>query len=1007
MQPRSTILLLAAGLSLQIIASRGVLAQGYSPSEAENNFTALDGVRVKVFAAEPDVRQAIFVKCDDRGRVWTIQYLQYPNPAGLNRVKVDRWSRTVYDRVPEPPPHGPRGADKLTILTDTNGDGRADQFKDFVDGLNLATGVEFGFGGVFVLQVPYLLFYPDRNRDDVPDSDPEVLLSGFGMEDAQSMANHLTWGPDGWLYGVNGSTTTCLIRGIEFQQGCWRYHPVTKEFELFSEGGQNCFGLTFDANGELFYSTNGGPFVHAVQGGYFYKSFGKHGPLHNLFAYHYFPQQECDQVPGGPPTGGTIYGGNSLPSKLNGAFVAGNFLGHTVSWWNLEPKGSTFRASYGGILLDTHDTWSGPTDFCVGPDGAAYVSDFFDQRTAHPDPDANWDRSNGRVYRIEPSNGAPAKECDLAALASEELVSLLSHKNRWLVDRARVELAARQDSKVVPRLKQMALQTDDTQQALDGLWSLHVTAGLDEDTALKLFDHPYPYVRFWVVRLLGDRKDVSPAIAQRLQQLALSEQSEVVLAQIAATAKRLPGSKSLSIVAALLDREAGATDPRVPWLLWWAIESKAMSDSAQLVELFSQPAHWSQPMWRENGLRLLRRWAADGTALGYAACESLLPSVPTDWQEQAFMAVRQGLSERSQGYEEITQGGLFAGAAQEPSVQVTRSRRDFQPVPDRLKSLAVKYWHEHPGDDLALELALRVGDADAYNQLRNAFTSNSIQSPDRQKLLRLVKEFGREDTVEPLLRLVSAQTPPETAEAALDALSGHDQPQISEHLLRIYLELPNELRRPVRQVLFARSGSTVEFLKQVDAGHFPADEVPVEQLKLLANHKSDEIDELVRTHWGNIGPGTPDEKLATMRRFSNDLRAGSGNVENGQLLFNKHCGTCHRLHGVGEKTGPDLTTANRQDQAALLANVVDPSAVIRREYLPYVVTTTSGQVLTGLIAEQDAASITLLTAENKRIPVPRDTIDELVESDVSIMPEKLLEKMTPQELRDLFGYLSR
>ena len=100
-----------------------------------------------------------------------------------------------------------------------------------------------------MLNPPYLLFYPDANRDDVPDGDPQVLLTGFGMEDAQAMSNHLTWGPDGWLYGVNGSTTTCRIRGIEFQQGVWRYHPITHEFELFCEGGSNCYGVTFDANG--------------------------------------------------------------------------------------------------------------------------------------------------------------------------------------------------------------------------------------------------------------------------------------------------------------------------------------------------------------------------------------------------------------------------------------------------------------------------------------------------------------------------------------------------------------------------------------------------------------------------------------------------------------------------------------------------------------------------------------------------------------------------------------
>ncbi len=233
--------------SLQAILILAITAppassQGHAPQEAVKHMTTAKGLRVTLFAGEPEIRQPIFVKCDDSGRVWTIKYMQYPNPAGLERLKVDRWSRTVYNRVPDPPPHGPRGADKITILEDIDGDGRADRTKDFVGGLNLATGVEFGHGGVFVLNVPYLLFYPDKNRDDVPDADPEVLLTGFGMEDAQAMSNHLTWGPDGWLYGVNGSTTTCRIRGIEFQQGLWRYHPLTREFELFCEGGSNCYG---------------------------------------------------------------------------------------------------------------------------------------------------------------------------------------------------------------------------------------------------------------------------------------------------------------------------------------------------------------------------------------------------------------------------------------------------------------------------------------------------------------------------------------------------------------------------------------------------------------------------------------------------------------------------------------------------------------------------------------------------------------------------------------------
>ena len=192
---RARILTSTVALALVLGLTAQARPQGFAPDVAASRMMPADGLAVNLYAAEPDVRQPILVKFDDRGRLWTIQYLQYPTPAGLKRVKVDRWSRTVYSRIPEPPPKGPRGHDRITICEDTDGDGRADRFKDFVTGLNLCTGLAFGHGGVYVLQVPYLLFYPDRDRDDVPDGEPEVLLSGFGMEDAQSLGQPPHLGP--------------------------------------------------------------------------------------------------------------------------------------------------------------------------------------------------------------------------------------------------------------------------------------------------------------------------------------------------------------------------------------------------------------------------------------------------------------------------------------------------------------------------------------------------------------------------------------------------------------------------------------------------------------------------------------------------------------------------------------------------------------------------------------------------------------------------------------------
>ncbi|HUR53934.1 MAG TPA: PVC-type heme-binding CxxCH protein, partial [Gemmataceae bacterium] len=687
MRLRTAFLLLPlAGLPLAPAQQPG----GFAPAEAAKRMEVAPGLVVKPFAAEPDVRQPIFVKCDDRGRVWTIQYLQYPNPAGLKRVKVDRWSRTVYDRVPEPPPKGPRGDDRITICEDTDGDGKADTFKDFVTGLSLCTGVEFGHGGVFVLQAPYLLFYPDRNRDDVPDGNPEVLLTGFGMEDAQSLANHLTWGPDGWLYGLNGSTTTCRIRGIEFQQGVWRYHPATKEFELFCEGGGNVFGLTFDDDGNLFYSSNLGLFWHAHQGAYYFKSFGKHGPLHNPFAYGHLSHVAHDGPTGGPTTGGTIYRGDSFPERFRGRFLAGDFLRHTASSWELKRSGATVTAAFRELLLDSRDTWFGATDLCLGPDGSVYVSDFYDKRTAHPDPDADWDRSNGRIYKVEAANAKWPAKFDLGKLGSAELVELLKHPNGWYADRARVLLAGRHDKPAWPALREFARQVKEPRLALKGLWALHASGGLHDDFAAEMLKHPAEYVRAWTVRLLGDAKAVSAPIARQFADLAATDPSVVVRAQLLCSAKRLPGEHALPVIERLLLRDADAADPVVPWLLWWAIESKAIPDAERLTGFCSKPENRKSAAVRANLGRLVRRYAADGTKTGYTAAHKLLTAA---LRNSLLEDLDRGLAERSVGLPDVGQGGLFETFAP-PGREPAKPARKFDPLTPELCEFIGRAWED-------------------------------------------------------------------------------------------------------------------------------------------------------------------------------------------------------------------------------------------------------------------------------------------------------------------------
>ncbi len=982
-----------------VLANRHAAAQGYPPDEAVRHMTVAEGFEVQLVAAEPLVRQPVAIEFDDRGRLWVVQYLQYPNPAGLQRVKVDRYSRTVYDQRPEPPPRGTPGNDRITILEDTNGDGRVDQAKDFVAGLNLASGLAFGHGGVFVLNAPYLLFYADRNDDDVPDGDPEVLLTGFGIEDAHSVANSLTWGPDGWLYGCQGSTVTANIRGIEFQQGVWRYHPTSKRFELFCEGGGNSWGLDFDAQGELFYSTNFGGFVmlHGVQGAYYWKNFGKHGALHNPYAFGYFDHVPHANFTGGHVTdGGIIYQGDLFPAEFRGRYIAADLLGHAVHWHTLTPRGSTFASSHGGTLLAANDTWFAPSDVTMGPDGAVYVADWHDARTAHPDPDADWDRRNGRIYRIQPRDVPRPAPRDLHSANNENLIAELAGQNQWYVRHARRHLAERATKnplpEVVATLTKFACgemapvgQATSAQaklpSPLEALWALACVNGLDAASIAELLQSPDPHVRAWTVRLAGDACEVSPDIAERLAKMAASEPSVIVRRQLACTAQRLPAAAALPIVTALALHSEDLDDPYLPLLDWWALERCALPARDEVLENLGTARARQSRLVRDFLLpRLVRRYAAERTTDSAAACLAILAMAPDLKNRQGLWAA---LDEAWQGRPTIAEAS--AGIAQ----------------------LANADWQLQRDDAALARLATRLGSAAPRAYVLARALDQQADETTRIEMLNTLAEIGMPDDLIALPPLLNESSRPAVQTAAMRALARGNDPQLAHELLLAYPKLSPSLQIQVRDVLLAKRAWARLLLDQVASGAIKPQDFPVEQLRQVAAHDDEGLNALVREFWGTIHQATAEERLAVARRLNNDLRAAAGHPQAGREIFRKQCGICHTLHGEGEKIGPDLTHANRRDREFLLNSIVDPSAVVRKEFTNYAVQTVDGRLLNGLVVDQNADSITLLTAKNERLRLSRSEIDKLTESPLSLMPDNIAEQLSPQNLRDLFAWLEQ
>src|SRR6266699_2437699 len=236
---------------------------GLPPEQAAKEMTLPAGFKATLFAGETDVKQPIAFAIDDRGRLWVAEAYTYPVRA----------------------PEG-QGKDRILVFEDTDGDGKFNRRTVFMEGLNLVSGLEVGFGGVWVGAAPYLMFIPIKDGDEPKPAGPaRILLDGWAYQDTHETLNTFTWGPDGWLYGCHGVFThsnvgkpgTPPAKRVPLNAGVWRYHPTRHVFEVFAHGTSNPWGLAFNDVGQMFVSACVIPHCfHIIQGGRYQRQAGEH-----------------------------------------------------------------------------------------------------------------------------------------------------------------------------------------------------------------------------------------------------------------------------------------------------------------------------------------------------------------------------------------------------------------------------------------------------------------------------------------------------------------------------------------------------------------------------------------------------------------------------------------------------------------------------------------------------------------------------------------------------------
>jgi putative membrane-bound dehydrogenase-like protein len=1021
---------LAAGSATfsKTIATPAELAQAgtqkpFPPAESLKQFVVPADLRIDQVLAEPIVRQPLFLNFDERGRLWVVQYLQYPYPAGLKMVSKDKFWRSVYDKIPEPPPHGPRGADKITIHEDTDGDGVFDKHKTFVEGLSITTSFAFGRGGVWVLNPPYLLFYPDKNHDDVPDGDPVVHLQGFGMEDTHSVTNSLRWGPDGWLYATQGSTVSAhvLRPGIDKEpiahtmgQQVWRYHPETRRFEVFAEGGGNAFGCEMDDAGRVFSGHNGGDTrgFHYVQGGYSQKGFQKHGALSNPFTFGYFPPMKHHSVPRFTHNF-VIYGGGALPADYAGKLFGVEPLQGQVVQSQFDPDGSTFQTKDINRVVTTTDKWFRPVEIKVGPDGGIYVADLYEALIAHGQHfEGKVDKTNGRVYRLAAKDAKPLAPFDLGRKSSAELVETLRHPNRWFRQTALRLLADRRDASVVPLLREQ-IGKSSGQFAVECLWALNLSGGFNDDVATKTLNHSDQFVRQWTVRLLCDGRQVSPAIAQQLAEVASGEAYVYVRSQLASSARRLPVADALSIVRPLLARSEDVTDPQLPLLLWWAIEAKVADSASPLsprgrgvggegaeragtvhsqatpsprpspprgeggsaravLAMFEDRELWKQPLMQQHiASRLMQRFAASGARQDLLNAAKLFSLAPDAESTKLLMV----------GFEAAFKGRPLASLPPELTAQLAKAGGG------------------------SLSLRLRQGDAAAVADALKLVADDKTEKTQRVEFIQTFGEINQPASVPVLLKLLETSKDDEVRNAALTALQSYKLDEIGSTVVRLYGSFSDDVRTTAQTLLVSRANWTRQLLEAVSAGQIDARSLPLDVVRKCTLHRDDRIAQIVAQHWKDLDGASTAEMQTQLAHFSTVLKTGSGDPWQGKSLFNKSCAKCHILFGEGGRVGPDLTSFKRDDSQHILHNVVNPSLEVREGFETVLIVTDEGRTVTGFVFDQDSQVVVVRGVDGQNITVARDHIDEMLPQKKSIMPEGLLKDLTDQQVRDLFSYL--
>lgn len=969
-----------------------------APEEALRKIVLPEGFRATLFAHEPEVQNPIAMAFDGRGRLWVAENYTYAERS----VRFDLALR-----------------DRVIILTDKDGDGRADSRRVFSDDLQMLTGLVVVPEGVWLMCPPKLLFVPDRDGDDRPDGPPQEVLDGFtvAQENYHNFANGLKIGPDGWLYGRCGASCPGEVgppgsapeERVPLRGGLWRYHRERRIFEPLTQGTTNPWGHDWNEVGEPFFiNTVNGHLWHAIPGAHFVRP---HSLDANPRAYelidqhadhwHFDTGKSWTDSRGGAANsyggghahiGCTIYQGDSWPEKYRGKLLTLNMHGRRINVESLEREGSGYVGRHEPDMAIFEDPWFRGIDLDYGPDGNVWVLDWSDTGECHESTGVH--RTSGRIYKLSYGEPRPMTVKDVDELSPRELAELHKHPNQWYVRHARMVLHSRRRAgadckEAIAPLRSQFEHASTSGGRLDALWTLHALGEVSITELLRLLAHEDEYVRVAAIRMLtqfwpldtcrGDRpprlvespqeESSSSSLVGKLASLARSDRSAAVRLALASTLQRLPIDQRPRLARELVSCRDDRDDHNLPLMVWYGLIPVAEANPAALVDVFSRA---ESPTTR----RLIARRLGEAIESSPIELGGLLRAAKGDSADDVLI----GLSTALAGWLKPPKPAGWDKFANRVDAALNEEQRE------RVRQLSALF-----------------GDGRSLDELKRIVKDKNAEITTRAAALQSLVDIRADDISELCLQLLGTRY---LNAVAVHGLARESSPEVGLKIVAAYRSFAPLDRPAVIATLCMRPSWGLALLKAIEEGRIPKVDLNANHARQLASLNDSKIDEQLARVWGQLRE-SPAEKLELISRLKEQLsgqRVKKGDVAAGREIFKKVCGNCHRLYGEGGKIGPDLTGAQRQNVNYLLENIIDPSAVVTADFSMSTILMSDGRVLSGIVTERTPQRV-VLQMQNEQLTLSADEIETLKPSSASLMPDGLLQTLSPEEVQRLFAYV--